>query len=78
MLITIEFYYMKAKNKLLVSVAAVALTGLIVYAIRKTNTNKRIADVADEGYETAADLLYPTTNKRFKKLHYGPVLPEHY
>ena len=69
---------MKTKNKLMYAATAAAITGLLVYMVRKTNTSRRIAEVADEGYETAADLLHPTTNQRFKKLHYGPVLPEHY
>ncbi len=69
---------MKTSKKLLYSAAAIAFTSLIVYAARRSNTKRRIAEVANEGYETAADLLHPKTNKRFKKLHYGPVLPEHY
>ena len=69
---------MKTKNKLMYAATTLAITGMFVYAIRKSNTNRRIAEVADEGYETAADLLHPKTNQRFKKLHYGPVLPEHY
>ncbi len=69
---------MKTSKKIIYGAAAVAFTGLLVYVIRRSNTNRRIAEVAEEGYETAADLLHPKTNKRFKKLHYGPVLPEHY
>ncbi|MFC4263504.1 hypothetical protein ACFOWM_11475 [Ferruginibacter yonginensis] len=68
---------MKTSKKLIYATAAVALTGLIIYAIRKKNTKNRVAQVADEGYETAADVLHPTKNSRFKKLHYGPVLPHH-
>ena len=69
---------MKTSKKLLYCAAAITFTSLLVYAARRSNTKRRIAEVADEGYETAADLLHPKTNKRFKKLHYGPVLPEHY
>ena len=69
---------MKTTKKLMYSAAALAFTGLLVYVTRRANTKRRIAEVANEGYETAADLLYPKTNKRFKKLHYGPVLPHHY
>ena len=69
---------MKTSKKLLYGAAAIAFTSLLVYAARRSNTKRRIAEVADEGYETAADLLHPKTNKRFKNLHYGPVLPEHY
>ncbi len=69
---------MKTSKKIIYSAAAIAFTSLLVYAARRSNTKRRISEVADEGYETAADLLHPKTNKRFKKLHYGPVLPEHY
>ncbi len=68
---------MKTTNKLIYGVAAIAFTSVLVYATRRANTKRRIAEVADEGYETAADLLHPKTNQRFKKLHYGPVLPPH-
>ena len=69
---------MKTSKKLIYGAAIIAFTGLLVYVKRRSNTKRRIAEVANEGYETAADLLYPRTSKRFKKLHYGPVLPEHY
>lgn len=68
---------MKAPYKIIYSLAAIALTGLLVYAVRSNNTKRRIYRVSDEGYETAADLLFPKTGKRFKNLHYGPVLPHH-
>ena len=67
---------MKTSKKLIFGAAAIAITGLLVYVTRRANTKRRIAEVADEGYETAADLLHPKTNRRFKKIHYGPVLPQ--
>ena len=69
---------MKTSKKLIYGAAALAFTGLLVYVTRHANTKRRIAEVADEGYETAADLLHPKTNRRFKKIHYGPVLPQDY
>ena len=67
---------MKTSKKLIFGAAAMAFTGLLVYVTRRANTKRRIAEVADEGYETAADLLHPKTNSRFTKIHYGPVLPQ--
>jgi len=67
---------MKTSKKLIFGAAAIAFTGLLVYVTRRSNTKRRIAEVADQGYETAADLLHPKTNSRFKKIHYGPVLPQ--
>ena len=69
---------MKTSKKVIYGAAALAFSGLLVYVTRRANTKRRIAEVAEKGYETAADILHPKTNRRFKKLHYGPVLPEHY
>ena len=69
---------MKTSKKIIYSAAALAFSGLLVYIKRRANTNRRKAEVADEGYETAADLLHPKTNRRFKKTHYGPILPHNY
>ncbi len=69
---------MKTSKRIIYGAAAIAFTGLLVYVVRRANTKRRIAEVANEGYETAADFLHPKTNQRFTKLHYGPVLPEHY
>lgn len=32
--------------------------------------------VADEGYETAIDVLYPLKRNGVRTLHYGPVIPD--
>ncbi len=69
---------MKTSKRIIYGAAAIAFTGLLVYVTRRANTYRRKAEVANEGYETAADLLHPKTNKRFKKIHYGPVLPDNY
>ena len=68
---------MKASHKILYSTAVIACTGLLIYAVRISNTKRRKRRVSNEGYETAADMLFPKTGRRFKKLHYGPVLPHH-
>jgi hypothetical protein len=66
---------MKKETKILAGIGILAVTGLIIYAIRRHRSNQRYARVADEGYETAHDILYPLKGKR-KKVHYGPVLPD--
>lgn len=67
--------YMKKTSKLLIGVGIAAVTtGLIIYAMRRYRSSQRRTRVANEGYETAHDILYP--QKRRKKVHYGPVLPE--
>ncbi len=67
---------MKTRDKIILGVAAAAAVGLIVYAKRRHNTKKMLTQISDEGYETAHDVLFPSKEKRDKKLQYGPVLPE--
>ena len=67
---------MKTSNKILLGVAAVAVAGIVVYAATHSKkTNRMREQVADEGYETAHDVLFPNKGKRDRKLQYGPVLP---
>ncbi len=67
---------MKKTNKLLIGVGLVALAGIIIYTSRRYQINKRYSKIADEGYETAHDILYPPAKHSSKRVHYGPVLPE--
>ena len=68
---------MKKTNKILLGIAAVAAVGFVVYALRsRRQTAIRHARVADEGYETAHDILFPGKKSRHRKLHFGPVLPK--
>jgi hypothetical protein len=65
---------MKATTKLLLAIGAAAATGLIIYAVRRYQrheTDKRLDQVADEGYETAHDILFPDRSQRRRKLQYG-------
>lgn len=65
---------MTKNEKLAAGIGALALTGLLIYAVRRAKTKKRLRDISDEGYETALDVLYPKKSKGYKT-HYGPVLP---
>lgn len=66
---------MKTQNKILFGLAAAAVVGLVVYAIRRKNTKRMLKDIAEEGYETAHDVLFPNKRKRDPRLQYGPVIP---
>jgi hypothetical protein len=56
---------MKTKNILIV--AGVTLTAiLIIQLIKSKKTKKRLTVVADEGYETAEDILFP--KRKFLRL----------
>ncbi len=66
---------MKAANKIIIGLAAVALAGLVIYASNRNKTRQMLSQIADEGYETAHDILFPEVEKRGNKLQYGPVIP---
>lgn len=67
---------MKISTKTMLGIAAI--TALSVAFILGTKKSKKVNldQIADEGYETAHDILYPKHFSREKKLRYGPVLPE--
>lgn len=68
---------MKKTNKFILGVAAAAAVGFMIYAIRNRRLSAiRHARVAEEGYETAHDILFPDHKRHSRKLRFGPVLPE--
>ncbi|MEO5968034.1 MAG: hypothetical protein ABIP68_00675 [Ferruginibacter sp.] len=66
---------MTKKNLVFLSFAAAAATIALILVTKATKHSKRLNNIADEGYETAADILYPETGTRRRKVHYGPVVP---
>jgi hypothetical protein len=56
-------------------VVFVLLTGSGIYLIHKFKTRRKLKQVADNGYETANDVLFPGKSIKGSKLHYGPVHP---
>jgi hypothetical protein len=63
-------------KKIVIALAAATVAGLAIYTLRRRLKYKVMRDkVANEGYETAHDILYPRHDNFFKKLQYGPVLP---
>lgn len=67
---------MKTRDQLFIITAAIAVAGLIIYqASHHKKTNRMLNDIADEGYETAPDILFPNNEKQNHTLRYGPVLP---
>jgi hypothetical protein len=58
----------------IVTVLAI-LTGAGILVVRKSNKRRQLKHVADNGYETAHDVLYPGEKAKHKKLHFGPVVP---
>ncbi len=67
---------MKTRNKIILATAIIAFTGLLVHVTSRHKKAKRmLTEIADEGYETAPDVLFPDKQKRSRNLKYGPVLP---
>ena len=67
---------MKKSNKIILATAAIAVTGLLIYAVSRHKKEKHmLREIADEGYETAPDVMFPGKEKRNNNLKYGPVLP---
>ncbi len=68
---------MNKNNKILLAFAAATLAGVVIYMARhRRKTCDELNQVANEGYETAHDVLFPgRPKKRRQRVHYGPVLP---
>lgn len=66
---------MSNKNLLIGATATIALGALVVYAVGKSKSKSKTRIFANEGYELAADILFPNEKIKGRKLKYGPVLP---
>ncbi len=71
---------MKLKNKIALGISVAAVAGIVLYFVRRSNTDinrkQMLTQVADEGYETAHDILFPDQEVKSTKVHYGPVIPK--
>ena len=65
---------MKRKSTLPVILATIGVAVISILMLRRKKRKKMLTRVAEEGYETAADILYPGKSVS-SKLHYGPVIP---
>jgi len=66
---------MKTTLKLAAGLGILYLALKVIYRSRKSYKNRsRLITVANEGYETAIDVLFPE-NKTKGRLQYGPVIP---
>ena len=59
--------------RIVIGISVLAGIGLLV--AREVARRRQLKRVAENGYETAHDVLYPGGSRRHKKLRYGPVLP---
>lgn len=66
---------MSTKNLIIGATATLALSALVVYAVVTSKSKSKTRRFANEGYELAADILFPNEKIKGRKLKYGPVLP---
>ncbi len=69
---------MKTSKKILYGTAALAITGVIFYLAKKKANKNKAEDLKNCGNETIFEMQLSGRPQKFKKLHYGPVLPHHY
>ncbi|RYY95791.1 MAG: hypothetical protein EOO11_15065 [Chitinophagaceae bacterium] len=50
------------------------VAALLAHLMRRQKTHRVLQTIANEGYETAGDILYPRHNRGGDQI-YGPVLP---
>ncbi|RYY41038.1 MAG: hypothetical protein EOO08_03710 [Chitinophagaceae bacterium] len=66
---------MKRAITITIGLLAAATTGLLLaYLTRNRKVTRMRTAIAEEGYETAPDILYPDRRQRGDE-RYGPVLP---
>lgn len=56
------------KKKLVIAIASTIAVGIVVYLVQKNKEEKRTISIADAGYETAHDILYPLKKQRWRKI----------
>lgn len=67
---------MKKSTSILLATTVVTV-GIALFLLSKKSKCSPMdtSKIADEGYETAHDILYPSKRNKPKDVHYGPVLP---
>jgi hypothetical protein len=67
-----KYFFMTTKNKALIGVASLTTLGVVIYLRYKMQAQRerqQISErVADEGYETAYDVLFPLKKNKFRRL----------
>ena len=55
------------KNTILIGIASTIVIVSVLYLVKKNRMEKKLLSVADAGYETAHDVLFPLKRRRWKK-----------
>ncbi len=65
---------MKSRQIIIVGITSIVAIGLIVLLAGKTKKNRimqRLDRIAEEGYETAGDILFPSNKPLYKNQEYS-------
>lgn len=65
---------MKSRQIIIVGITSIAAIGLIVLLagkIKKHRIMQRLDRIAEEGYETAGDILFPSNKSLYKNQEYS-------
>ena len=66
---------MKNREKFIIGITSIAALGLVIFLAGRNKKNRaflQLERIAEEGYETAADILYPLKGSfkgRFRQLY---------
>jgi hypothetical protein len=66
---------MKISNIIALGITLLAVSVIAGYVKKCADTKRMLNQIADEGYETAHDVLFPGKRLGSKNLQYGPVIP---
>lgn len=59
---------MKYPNRLMIATVSIATLGIIFLLVHKCKTEKKLDKIAQEGYETAEDILYPLRSQKYRRV----------
>jgi len=64
------------RKTIITGISLLTLTGVIIYLLRRQRIHAvnqlKAEQVAEEGYETAHDVLFPNRGRRIKRHRYPP------
>lgn len=67
----------KSQKMIVVGLAAFVAGVAIAELLRNANTRKKLTQIAEEGYETALDILFPEKEVEGKNCILAPFYPKH-
>jgi len=73
---------MRTSVKIIVGVTSVVTTlvavSMVMYLIKRNNEERRLDRIAEEGYETAHDILFPSRRDRIRRNRAGDIYRENF